>query len=273
MPSASSTAQGVWLTTRHEVPCLLGQRPRANGGASALTLRAPPRSTSHGQFWVGRTRNRRAAMLRPPLPTQETARATPTNRRPPLPLQGRGAVTDTAEGGRLDGGPALVLRRVCRRRRPQASECAETEHPAGDRFRVSDRRVAHHCYGDRAQLRVRPLLATDEQAPTCSASCARSPKGSREPGQQNDQSDRKRVAARRSSASARPSPSRRPPLDPNVISHQCGPADRSPRRSPTWSSGAAKHSASSASGNQAMASNSAAGMISARAKGSASSWS
>jgi hypothetical protein len=67
-----------------------------------------------------------------------------------------------------------------------------------------------------------------------------------------------------SSASARPSPSRRPPLDPNVISHQCGPADRSPRQSPTWSSGAAKHTASSASGNQAMASNSAAGIISAR---------
>jgi hypothetical protein len=58
-----------------------------------------------------------------------------------------------------------------------------------------------------------------------------------------------------------------------ACSHQCGPAGRSPRQSPTWSSGAAKHTASSASGNQAMASNSAAGIVSARAKGSASSWS
>jgi hypothetical protein len=26
--------------------------------------------------------------------------------------------------------------------------CAETEHPAGDRFRVSERCGAHHFYGD-----------------------------------------------------------------------------------------------------------------------------
>ena len=53
-----------------------------------------------------------------------------------------------------------------------------TKLPRGltqDVFRARAQRRANYRFGDRAQFRVRRLLATDEQAPTCSASCVRSP--------------------------------------------------------------------------------------------------
>ena len=126
------------------------------------------RGAGHNRSVIEQHRCRAAAIVF--VETVADQRPACIHRRREIGLVHEVDLTDTTRGGQRSVAP---MSRGRRERDP--GPLCRPEVPSSQSHSCFRRCRACLCFGDRAQFRVRRLLATDEQAPTCSASCVRSP--------------------------------------------------------------------------------------------------